>query len=329
MAMMLYREALNQALREEMRRDPEVFLMGEEIAVFEGAYKVTAGLLKEFGEKRVRDTPIAEEGFVGAGIGAAMLGMKPVVELMTVNFALVAIDQIVNNAAKVRYMFGGEASVPMVIRAAGGGGQQLGAQHSQSFENWFAYVPGLKVVAPATPADAKGMLKSAIRDPDPVIFMENENLYLTKGEVPEGEYLTPLNKADVKRPGEDITIFSYSAYTLRALEAAEKLAQEGISAEVVDLRSLRPLDTETIFASMRKTGRAVIFEEEWKSYGVGAEVAARCYEGCFDYIDAPIQRVAAREVPAPYALNLERAAFPSVDQLIAEARAVLGRNGAR
>ncbi len=258
MAVITYREALHSALQEEMRRDETVFLMGEEIGIFEGSYKITRGLIQEFGAKRVRETPISEEGFVGAGIGAAMLGLRPVVEIMTVNFILVAMDQIVNNAAKIRYMFGGEAKVPMVIRTPGGAGSQLTAQHSQSLEVWFASTPGLKVLAPATPYDAKGLLKEAIRDDDPVIFIETLAIYNTKGEVPEGDYTVPIGRADIKREGTDISIISHSYMTLRCLEVAERLAGEGISAEVVDLRSLRPLDVETVAASVNKTHRASV-----------------------------------------------------------------------
>jgi len=316
-AVISYRQALHDTLREEMQRDEDVFLMGEEIGVFEGSYKITAGLLQEFGPKRVRDTPIAEEGFVGAAIGAAMVGLRPVVEIMTINFSLLALDQIVNHAAKIYGMFGGQASVPLVIRMPGGGGQQLSSTHSQSLEVMYAYVPGLKVVAPATPADAKGLLKSAIRDDDPVIFVENLALYNTKGEVPDEEYTTPIGVAAIAKEGTDITIVTYSRMTLVALGVAGRLEEEGISAEVVDLRSLRPLDRETILASVRKTNRAVIIEEDWLSYGVGAEVAATIQEGAFDYLDAPVRRVAQAEVPLPYAKPLELAALPNADHLLA------------
>lgn len=325
MAVMTYAEALRQALREEMQRDELVFIMGEDIGAYEGAYRVTAGLLAEFGEKRVRDTPIAENAMVGLAAGAAMLGLRPIVEIMTVNFMLLAIDQLVNHAAKLRYMFGGQVKTPLVIRTPSGAGLQLGAQHSQTFDSWFAYVPGLKVVAPATPADAKGMLKAAIRQNDPLVFVENLNLYTTRGEVPEGEYLTPLDRAAVKRPGADVTLVSYSRMLLPALEAARHLAEEGINAEVVDLRALRPLDIETVLGSVRKTGRLVTVEEGWPHYGVGAEVAAEVFEQAFDYLDAPVRRVASASVPMPYARNLEQAALPHMEDIVAAVRETLGR----
>jgi pyruvate dehydrogenase E1 component beta subunit len=316
-----YREALNQALREEMHRDDNVFLIGEDIGVFEGAYKVTAGLLAEFGERRVRDTPIAEEVFVGAGIGAAMVGLRPVVEIMTINFILLAIDQIVNNAAKLHYMFGGQVACPITIRTPEGGGHQLAAQHSQNLANYFAYVPGLKVVAPATPADAKGLLKSAIRDDSPVVFVENLALYSTRGAVPGDEdYLVPIGKAEVKREGTDLSIVAHSRMTVAALRAAEQLVAEDISAEVVDLRSLRPLDSETVAESVRKTTRALVVEEGWPSYGVSAEVAARIQQEAFDYLDAPVRRLGGAEVPAPYAKPLERVSLPDVPDIVRAAR---------
>jgi pyruvate dehydrogenase E1 component beta subunit len=321
---MTYREALRAALFEEMHRDENVFVMGEDIGVFEGAYKVTAGLLAEFGPQRVRDTPIAEDGFVGVGIGASMVGLRPVVEMMTMNFAVLAMNQIVNHAAKIRYMFGGQAKVPIVIRGPGGGGFQLAAQHSQSLEVWFAYVPGLKVVAPATAADAKGLMKAAIRDDNPVIFFENLGLYNTRGEVPEGEHLVPIGQADVKRQGKDVTLVSYSRSTIWALDAARQLAGEGIEAEVVDLRSLRPLDMATVANSVRKTNRAVIVEEGWPVYGIGAEVAASLQEQAFDYLDAPIMRVGGAEVPMPYSKVLEQAAIPGPSDIIEAVRRVLG-----
>jgi pyruvate dehydrogenase E1 component beta subunit len=329
MALISYRQALHDTLREEMLRDENVFLMGEEIGVFEGSYKITAGLLQEFGPKRVRDTPIAEEGFVGVGIGAAMLGLRPVVEIMTINFSLLAMDQIVNHAAKIYGMFGGQASVPLVIRTPGGGGQQLSSTHSQNLEVMYAYVPGLKVVAPATPADAKGLLKSAIRDDDPVLFVENLALYNTKGEVPDEDYTIPIGVAAVAREGTDITIVSYSRMTLVALGVAAQLEEEGISAEVIDLRSLRPLDRETILTSVRKTNRAVVVEEDWLSYGVGAEIAATIQEGAFDYLDAPVRRVAQAEVPLPYAKPLEQAALPNADHLKAAIHETLDAVGFR
>lgn len=323
MTIMTYRDALNQALREEMRRDHSVYLMGEDIGVFEGAYKVTQGLLAEFGEKRVRDTPIAEEGFVGAAIGSAMLGLRPVVEIMTINFSILAMDQIVNNAAKLFYMFGGQCPVPMVIRTPGGGGQQLTAQHSQSLEVWYAHVPGLKVVAPAFPADAKGMLKYAIRQSDPVMFIEHLALYNTRGEVPDGEYLTEFGKAQVVRSGTDLSIFAHSRMTLSALEAAKELEALGVSAEVVDLRSLRPYDLETLVGSVKRTNRALYVEEGWGTFGIGAEICAAVTEAAFDYLDAPIGRVAGAEVPMPYSKPLERAAIPSPATIVAKAKQVL------
>ncbi|HLB12415.1 MAG TPA: alpha-ketoacid dehydrogenase subunit beta [Dehalococcoidia bacterium] len=319
------REALNQALREEMTRDPNVFVMGEDIGAFEGSYKVTAGLFREFGEKRVIDTPIVEELMVGAGIGAAMLGLRPIVEIMTINFILLAMDQVVNHAAKLGYMFGGGVRVPLTIRTPGGGGQQLTAQHSQSLEVYFAHIPGLKVVAPATPKDAKGMLKAAIRDDNPVLFIENISLYNVRGEVPAEEYLLPLNKAEVKREGTDITLVGHSKGTLLALEAARRLAEEdGIEAEVVDLRSLRPLDRETVLESVKKTSRAVLVEEGWPTYGITAEVSASVMEGAFDYLDAPVVRVGGKEVPMPYSKPLENAVIPSVDGVVQAVRRIFG-----
>ena len=325
MPVIAMREALNQALREEMARDPDVFLLGEDIGVFEGSYKVTAGLLQEFGDKRVIDTPIAEELIVGAGIGSAMLGMRPVVELMTINFMLVAMDQVVNHAAKIRYMFGGEVGVPLTIRTPGGGGQQLTAQHSQSLEVFLAHVPGLKVVAPSTPLDAKGMLKAAIRDDNPVMFIENISLYNTRGEVPTEEFVLPLDKAEVKRPGTDITLIGHSKGTLLALEAARRLSEEsGIEAEVVDLRSLRPLDRETVVESVKKTSRAVLVEEGWPTYGITAEVSATIMEQAFDYLDAPVLRVGGKEVPMPYSKPLENAVIPTVDSVLSVVHSVMG-----
>jgi pyruvate dehydrogenase E1 component beta subunit len=318
-----YRQALNETLRAELIRDENVYLIGEEIGVFEGSYKITAGLLAEFGPKRVRDTPIAEEGFVGAAIGSAMIGLRPVVEIMTINFSLIAIDQIVNHAAKMRSMFGGQVSVPLVIRTPGGGGQQLAATHSQNLEVWYAHVPGLKVVAPSTPADAKALLTAAIRDDDPVIFLENLGLYNTKGPVPDGDQVAEIGKAAVVKDGTDLTIVSYSRGTITALEVANALAADGVSIEVVDLRSLRPLDRDTICASARKTGRVVVFEDDWLSYGIGAEISATIGEGAFDFLDAPVRRVAAAEVPLPYAKPLERAAMPDAADLTKVVREVL------
>jgi len=322
---MTYREALNNCLREEMTRDDKVFLMGEDIGTFDGAYAVTQGLLHEFGPKRVRDCPIAEEAIAGAAIGAAMLGLRPVIEFMTINFILVAMDQIVNNAAKLRYMFGGEASCPLVIRTPAGAGGQLSAQHSQSVEGWFANVPGMQVVAPAFPADARAMLKTAIRGQDPVLFVEHLHLYNTRGEVPEAEELVPFGRAKVVREGSDLSLIGHSRMVLLALQAAEQLEKDGVSAEVVDLRSLRPLDRETIVASVSKTTRAVVVEEDWPTYGVGAEVVAAIQEGAFDYLDAPILRVGLAEVPMPYSKVLERAAIPDVERILAAARRTLER----
>jgi pyruvate dehydrogenase E1 component beta subunit len=315
MAVISYRQALHDTLRAELARDEAVFLIGEEIGIFEGSYKITAGLLAEFGSTRVRDTPICEEGFVGAAIGAAMLGLRPVVEIMTINFSLLAMDQIVNHAAKLHAMFGGQVSVPMVIRTPGGGGQQLAATHSQNLEVWYAHVPGLKVAAPATPADAKALLTAAIRDDDPVIVLENLALYNTKGEVPDGEQVAEIGRAAVVRPGTDVTVVAYSRATVIALEVARQFEDDGVSVEVVDLRSLRPLDRQTVCASVRKTSRAVVLEDDWLSYGVGAEVAATIQEGAFDFLDAPVRRVAAAEVPLPYAKPLELAALPDAGAL--------------
>jgi pyruvate dehydrogenase E1 component beta subunit len=325
MPQMSYREALNNCLREEMQRDDKVFLIGEDIGKFDGAYAVTQGLLHEFGPKRVRDAPIAEEAIAGCAIGAAMLGLRPVIEFMTINFILVAIDQIVNNAAKMRYMFGGEVKMPMVIRTPAGAGGQLSAQHSQSMEAWFANVPGMKVVAPSTPADARAMLKTAIRGDDPVLFLENLHLYNARGEVPAEEELVPFGKAKVVREGRDITLVAHSRMSMLALQAAEKLAAEGIEAEVVDLRSLRPLDRATLIASVEKTTRAVVVEEDWPTFGVGAEIVATIQEGAFDYLDAPILRVGLAEVPMPYSKVLERAAIPDADRVVEAARRTVGR----
>jgi pyruvate dehydrogenase E1 component beta subunit len=321
-AVMTYREALRLALREELARDEHVFVMGEEVGVFEGAYKVTAGLMEEFGPDRVRDTPISEEGFVGAGVGAAMLGERPVVEVMTLNFLLVAMDQVVNHAAKIGAMFGGEVRCPLVIRTPNGAGNQLTAQHSQSFEGWFAATPGLKVVAPASPADAKGLLKAAIRDDDPVLVVENLVIYKEKGDVPlDPEFVTPIGRAAVARAGSDLTLVAHGYSVVRALRVAEQLAaSHNVDVEVVDLRSLRPLDVETVAASVAKTSRAVCVEEGWPTYGVTAELAARIQKACFDDLDAPVERVGMAEVPLPYAKNLETFALPNEDRI---ARAVL------
>jgi len=316
MPVMSYRQALNHTLSEELARDPNVVLMGEEIGKFQGSYRITEGLLDELGPKRVVDTPISEEGFVGLATGAAMLGLRPVVEIMTINFILLAIDQIVNHAAKIHYMFGGQAKVPLVIRTPSGGVGQLAATHSQNFENWFAYCPGLKVIAPATPYDARGLLRTAIRDDDPVIFIESLSLYDTKGDVPEDDpYTLPIGLAEVKRQGSDVTVVAYSRMTPIALQAAQLLDKEGISVEVVDLRSLRPLDRPAIMNSVKKTNRAVVIEEGWRSYGIGAEVAATIQDEAFDYLDAPVQRVAGLELPLPYALNLSQASKPGAQDL--------------
>ncbi|WP_337003293.1 MULTISPECIES: alpha-ketoacid dehydrogenase subunit beta [unclassified Microbacterium] len=320
MSVISYRQALHDALRSEMLRDDEVFLIGEEIGVFEGSYKITAGLLQEFGPKRVRDTPIAEEGFTGAAVGAAMVGLRPVVEIMTINFSLLALDQIVNHAAKIYGMFGGQARVPLVIRTPGGGGQQLGATHSQNVELYYAFVPGMKVVAPSTPADAKALMLAAIRDDDPVLVLENLALYNTTGEVPDDIEPAQIGRAAVTREGRDITVVAYSRMATIALEAAERLAGEGIDVEVIDLRSLRPLDRDTVIASVRKTTCAVTLEDDWLTYGIGAEIAASISDGAFDWLDAPVRRVAMAEVPMPYAKTLEQAALPTVDDAVTAIR---------
>jgi pyruvate dehydrogenase E1 component beta subunit len=325
---MTYRGALRMALREELARDERVFVMGEEVGVFEGAYKVTAELLDEFGSDRVRDTPISEEGFVGAGVGAAMLGERPVVEVMTLNFLLVAMDQVINHAAKIGAMFGGEVRCPLVIRTPNGAGNQLTAQHSQSFEGWFAGTPGLKVVAPASPADAKGLLKAAIRDDDPVLVVENLVIYKEKGEVPlDPEFITPIGRAAVARAGSDLTLVAHGFSVVRALRVAERLAEShNVDVEVVDLRSLRPIDVETVAASVAKTSRVVCVEEGWPTYGVSAELAARIQKACFDDLDAPVERVGMAEVPLPYAKNLESLALPNEDRIARAVLATLNRS---
>ncbi|MGD0992655.1 MAG: pyruvate dehydrogenase complex E1 component subunit beta [Gemmatimonadales bacterium] len=323
MAVLTYRDALNQALREEMARDNRVFLMGEEVGVYQGAYKVSRGLLEEFGPMRVVDTPITELGFAGVGVGAAMVGLRPVIEFMTWNFALLAIDQIVNSAAKMLYMSNGQIPIPIVFRGPGGAALMLAAQHSQSFEAWYANVPGLKVVTPATPADAKGLLKSAIRDDNPVIFIEGEMLYNTKGEVPDGEHVIPLGVADVKHPGTDVTLVSYAKMVAVALKAAEELAKDGISAEVIDLRTLRPLDTATIVASVQKTNRCVVVEEGWPVAGFGAQIVDGIQRAAFDDLDAPVVRVTGADVPMPYNRHLEKLAKPDAAKVVAAARQVL------
>jgi pyruvate dehydrogenase E1 component beta subunit len=318
-----YREALNQAMREEMRRDPLTFLIGEEVGHYQGAFKVSKGFVEEFGPQRVVDTPITEAGFTGLAIGAAMAGLHPIVELMTMNFGILALDQIVNNAAKIRYMSGGQLSVPIVIRGPGSAAHQLAAQHSQSLEAWFVNVPGIKVMAPSTPADAKGMLISAIRDNNPVLFMEHKLLYRMKGPVPEESYSIPLQSAEVKREGRDLTIVAYSIMVPRALEAAEKLAAEGIDVEVVDPRCLKPLDKDTIIRSVAKTGRVLIAHEAPITGGFGGELAAVIAASeAFDYLDAPIRRIAGKDIPIPYNRNLERAAVPQVEDIVAAARAL-------
>ncbi|HSD32408.1 MAG TPA: pyruvate dehydrogenase complex E1 component subunit beta [Gemmatimonadales bacterium] len=318
-----YRDALNQALREEMQRDPAVFLMGEEVGLYQGAYKVSRGLLEEFGAQRVVDTPIAELGFAGIGVGAAMGGLRPVIEFMTWNFAVLALDQIVNSAAKMLYMSGGQLPMPIVFRGPNGAALQLASQHSQAWESWLAHIPGLKVVAPATPADAKGLLKSAIRDNNPVVVLEGEMLYNTKGEVPEGELLVPIGQADVKRAGSDVTVICHSKTVAPALKAAEQLAGQGVSAEVVDLRSLRPLDESAILTSVAKTHRAVVAEEGWPHSGIGAQVADVIQRDAFDELDAPVLRVTQADAPMPYNKQLERLAKPTPDKIVAAARRVL------
>jgi len=318
-----FREALNQAMAEEMERDPNVFLMGEEVGYYQGAYKVSQGLLERFGPKRVIDTPIAELGFAGLGVGAAQVGLRPIIEFMTWNFSILAMDQIVNNAAKLRYMSGGALKIPVVFRGASGAAHQLGAQHSQSLEAWYCNVPGLIVMAPSTPKDAKGMRKSAIRDDNPVIFIESEVAYGYKGEVPEGEHLVPIGVGDIKRPGKDVTIIAWSKMIHVALEAANLLAQEGIEAEVIDPRTLRPLDEQLLLTSIEKTNRCVIVEEGWPYAGVGAEISHRIYQNAFDHLDAPILRVTSEDVPMPYAKNLEQAVIPSAPKVVAAAKKVL------
>jgi pyruvate dehydrogenase E1 component beta subunit len=320
------REALRDAMAEEMRRDPDVFIMGEEVAEYQGAYKVTQGLLQEFGARRVIDTPITEHGFAGVGVGAAMTGLKPIVEFMTFNFAMQAIDQIINSAAKTLYMSGGQMGCSIVFRGPNGAAARVAAQHSQDYSAWYSQIPGLKVIAPYSAADYKGLLKSAIRDPNPVIFLENEVLYGHTGEVPKLEdFLVPIGKARVARQGSHVTLVSWSMGMSYALKAAEELAKEGIEAEVIDLRTLRPMDTDTIVASVKKTGRAVTVEEGWQQSGVGAEVAARIMEHAFDYLDAPVLRVSGKDVPMPYAANLEKLALPSAAEVVQAAKAVCYR----
>ena len=318
-----YREALREAMAEEMERDERVFLMGEEVGHYNGAYKVSEGLLDRFGERRVVDTPIAETGFAGVGIGAAMVGLRPIIEFMTWNFSLCAYDQLVNNAAKLRYMSGGQITLPIVFRGPGGAAHQLAAQHSQAVESLYAYVPGLKVIAPSTPADAKGLLKTAIRDENPVIFIEGEVLYGRKGEVRAEEYGIPLGQGEVKRSGTDVTVVAWSKMVHTALDAATELAKEGIALEVLDPRTLRPLDDQMIFDSVRKTNRCIILEEGWPFAGLGAEIAYRIMKEGFDYLDAPVVRVTGEDVPMPYAKNLEQEVFPGVEKVVRAVKDVL------
>jgi pyruvate dehydrogenase E1 component beta subunit len=326
MVTMTIREALRDAMAEEMRRDADVFIMGEEVAEYQGAYKVTQGLLQEFGARRVIDTPITEHGFAGIGIGAALTGLKPIVEFMTFNFAMQAMDQIINSAAKTLYMSGGQLGCSIVFRGPNGAAARVAAQHSQDYSSWYSHIPGLKVIAPFSAADAKGLLKAAIRDPNPVIFLENEVLYGHHGEVPKlDDYVIPIGKARIARAGQHVTIVSWSNGMTYALKAADELAKEGIEAEVIDLRTLKPMDTDTIVASVKKTGRAVTVEEGWQQSGVGAEIAARIMEHAFDYLDAPVTRVSGKDVPMPYAHNLEKLALPSADEVVAAAKAVCYR----
>jgi len=323
MAVVTYREALTQALREELQRDDRVFLMGEEVAQYNGAYKVSKGLLDEFGPMRIVDTPITELGFAGVGVGAAMVGLRPIIEFMTWNFALLAIDEVVNAAAKMRYMSGGQFKIPMVFRGPNGGALQLGAQHSQAWESWFAHIPGLKVCTPGTPADAKGLLKSAIRDDNPVVFLEGEMLYNTKGEVPDGEHIVPLGVADLKREGDHCSVITHGKMALVAMKVADDLAKEGINIDVVDLRTVRPIDVEAIARSVQKTNRAVVLEEGWEICGMGSQVVDFIQRECFDDLDAPVLRVHQEDVPMPYAKNLERAAKPDARKAVAAIKKVM------
>jgi pyruvate dehydrogenase E1 component beta subunit len=326
MVTMTMREALRDAMAEEMRRDKDVFVMGEEVAEYQGAYKVTQGLLQEFGDKRVIDTPITEHGFAGLGIGAALAGLKPIVEFMTFNFAMQAMDQLINSAAKTLYMSGGQMGCQIVFRGPNGAAARVAAQHSQDYSSWYSHIPGLKVIAPSSAADAKGLLKAAIRDPNPVVFLENEILYGHSSPVPKlDDFVLPIGKAKIVRAGSDVTIVAWSMGMSYALKAAEELAGDGIEAEVIDLRTLKPMDTDTIIASVQKTGRAVTVEEGWAQSGVGAEIAARIMERAFDYLDAPVARVTGKEVPMPYAANLEKLALPSVAEVIEAAKAVCYR----
>ncbi len=327
-----YRDALREAIREEMKRDERVYILGEDIAGYGGTYSVTKGLFEEFGDKRVRDTPLAEEVIIGTAIGSAIGGLRPIAELMTANFSLLASDQIINSAAKFHYMFGGQTRIPLTIRMPGGGGAQRGAQHSQMLETMYAHIPGLKVVMPATPYDAKGMLKSAVRDDDPVLVIEHELLYSVKGEVPdEGEeYTVPLNRGIVRREGKDVTIVTFSRMVHISMQAAEDLAKEGIEAEVIDLRSIRPIDLDLVLDSVRKTNRVVVAEEGWKYYGTGQGISSLIYEYAFDYLDAPVGLVSGKDVPMPYSKTLERAALPTKADVIAAVKAIVpARVGAR
>src|SRR6202453_752816 len=326
MVTLTVREALRDAMAEEMRRDPDVFVMGEEVAEYQGAYKVTQGLLEEFGAQRVIDTPITEHGFAGVGIGAALSGLKPIVEFMTFNFAMQAMDQLINSAAKTPYMSGGQVRVSIVFRGPNGPASRVAAQHSQDYSSWYSHIPGLKVVAPSTAADAKGLLKAAIRDPNPVMFLENEILYGHSSPVPKlDDYVLPIGRARIVRPGNDVTIVAWSMGMSYALKAAEELAKDNIDAEVIDLRTLKPMDSDTIIESVKKTGRLVTIEEGWKQSGVGAEIAARVMEQAFDYLDAPVARVTGKDVPMPYAANLEKLALPSVAEVVEAAKAVCYR----
>lgn len=325
MAMITFREALRQAIDEEMERDSSVIIMGEEVAQYHGAYKVSQGLLEKYGSPRVIDTPISEEGFTGIGIGAAMAGMRPIVEWMTFNFSLQALDQVYNNAAKMRYMSGGQFSVPIVFRGPNGPAEFLAAQHSQALQSIYCHCPGLKVMAPSTPYDAKGMLKTAIRDDNPVVFLESELMYGLKGEVPQKEYVIPFGSADIKRNGSDVTIITFSKPVKMALDAAAALAQTGIETEVVDLRSLRPLDEETIYTSVKKTNRCVVVDEAWPYASVGSHVAFLVSSACFDYLDAPVRLVSGEDVPMPYNHNLELAAQPSITKIIEAVRSVVNK----
>jgi pyruvate dehydrogenase E1 component beta subunit len=321
---MTYRDALNLALKEELRRDPSVVVWGEDVALYEGSFKVTRGLLAEFGEERIKDTPISENTIVGVAVGAAMGGLRPVVELMTVNFALLAMDQIINHMAKIRSMFGGQTFLPMTVRMPGGGGSQLAAQHSQSLESYFMHCPGLRIAYPATPADAKGLLKTAIRDNNPTIFLEHELLYNSKGEVPDDpEFIVPFGQSQILRQGTDVTIVAYARMSILALQAADELAKEGVSCEIIDLRTLCPLDEAAFIASARKTGRAIVVEECWRTAGLGGDIAHRIHEACFDTLLAPVKRVAGLDVPMPYSRKIEKLCIPQVETIAAAIREVL------